>query len=91
MHIRTHIVHLAFCSALPRFSRRSGKDMSPTDLFEDTEHNCKVAVGMTNHKLLVAVFRRVDNGIKATTVYHTRKLDKLISAKLQRGAWRRIQ
>jgi len=63
----------------------------PVELFEDTEHSCEVAVGTIGDKLLVAVYRRVDNNIKVITVYHTRKVDKLVSAKLQRGAWRRIR
>jgi uncharacterized DUF497 family protein len=63
----------------------------PSELFEDTEHRCEVALGTTGDKLLVAVYRRVDNDIKVITVYHTRKLDKLVLAKLQRGAWRRIR
>jgi hypothetical protein len=75
-----------------RISRRDVEKIiaQPTELFEDTEHGCEVAVGTTRDKLVVAAYRRDDDNIKVITVYHTRKLDKLVSAKLQRGAWRRI-
>lgn len=63
----------------------------PAELFEDTEHGCEVSVGRTDGKVLVAVYQKLDKDIKVITVYHTRKLDKLVSAKLQRGAWRRIR
>jgi len=63
----------------------------PTELFEDIEHDCEVSVGTIGDKLLVAVYQKLDKDIKVITVYHTRKLDKLVSAKLQRGAWRRIR
>ena len=63
----------------------------PDELFEDTEHNAEVAVGTVNGKLLVAVYRRLDNSIKVITIYRTRKLDKLVTSKLQRGAWRRVK
>jgi len=61
----------------------------PDELFEDIEHNAGVAVGTAGGIFLVAVFRRVDSGIRVITVYHTRKLDRLVSSKLQRGAWRK--
>lgn len=63
----------------------------PDEAFEDTEHGAEVAVGKVDGKFLVAVFLRVDNNIKVITVYHTRRLEKLVSSKLQRGAWRRVK
>lgn len=76
--------------------RKSREDVEsliahPTELFEDIEHGCEVSVGTIGDKLIVAVYQKVDKDIKVITVYHTRKLDKLVSAKLQRGAWRRIR
>ena len=61
----------------------------PDEPFDDIEHNAGVAVGTAGGIFLVAVFRRVDSDIRVITVYHTRKLDKLVSSKLQRGAWRK--
>jgi len=63
----------------------------PDEAFEDREHDAEVAVGKVDSKFLVAVFLRVDNNIRVITVYHTRKLEKLVSSKLQRGAWRRVK
>jgi uncharacterized DUF497 family protein len=63
----------------------------PDELFEDRERNSEVAVGKVDSRFVVAVFRRVGDSIKVITVYHTRKLDKLASSKLQRGAWRRVE
>ena len=63
----------------------------PDEVFEDTEHNAEVAVGKVDSKFLVAVYLRANNSIKVITVYHTRKLEKLVTSKLQRGAWRRVK
>ena len=63
----------------------------PTELYEDIEHGCEVSVGTIDDRLLVAVYQKIDKDVKVITVYHTRKLDKLVSARIQRGAWRRIR
>lgn len=63
----------------------------PDEMFEDMEHDAQVAVGKVGSKFLVAVFLRADNNIKIITVYHTGKLERLVSSKLQRGAWRRVK
>ncbi len=63
----------------------------PDGAFEDTEHDAEVAVGKMGSKFLVAVFLRVGNSIEVMTIYHTRELEKLVSSKLQRGAWRRVK
>ena len=63
----------------------------PDEVFEDTEHNAEVAVGKVDSRYLVAVYLRANNSIKVITVYHTRKFEKLVTSKLQRGAWRRVK
>jgi hypothetical protein len=57
--------------------------------FVDIENNVKVAVGPMNGRSLVVVYRIVDAEVKVIMVYHTRKLEKLISSKTKRGAWRK--
>lgn len=59
--------------------------------YVDVENNAKVAVGPVNGWSLVVIYRTVDADIKVITVYHTRKLERLISSKTKRGAWKEIQ
>ena len=42
-------------------------------------------------RFLTVVYRITGEDVKVITVYHTRKIEKLISSKLQRKAWRKIR
>jgi uncharacterized DUF497 family protein len=64
---------------------------NPNELFEDTEHKAKVAVGRLDAMFLFAVYQHVNDDVKVITVYCARKLEKLVTSKVQRGAWRRIR
>ena len=44
-----------------------------------------------NAKFIVLVYRREDEVVKVITLYYTTKLDRLLKAKLRRGAWKRIK
>jgi hypothetical protein len=57
--------------------------------YVDVENNAKVAIGSVNARYLVVVYRVVDADIKGMTVYHARKLEKLLLSKPKRGAWRK--
>ena len=59
--------------------------------YDDIEHDAKVAVGPVNGRFLVVTYRMVNADIKVITVYHARKLEKLILSKTKRGAWRETQ
>lgn len=61
---------------------------APTALFEDTEHDAKVAVRASEGKSLVVVYRAAGDDVKVITVYHTRNPEKLVSSKTERGAWK---
>lgn len=64
---------------------------NPSEQLEDIEHSLKVAIGPLNARSLVVIYRTIGNDVKVITVYHTRKLEKLIRAKINRGAWRRVE
>ena len=64
---------------------------NPAEVYEDTEHNASVAIGSVDGKALVVIYQSVGNAKKVITVYHTLKIEKLVSSKTERGAWRRIQ
>ncbi len=64
---------------------------NPTELFEEIEHGARAAVGTLHGKFLVVVYRTANSDIKVITVYYTRKLEKLVSSNIQRGAWRKIR
>jgi hypothetical protein len=58
--------------------------------YTDVENNAEVAVGPVNARYLVVVYRVANADIKVMTVYHARKLEKLLSSKIRRGAWRKV-
>ena len=64
---------------------------SPMQLFEDTEQHSSIAIEDSGSRFLIVVYRITGEDIKAIIVYHTRKIEKLISSKLQRKAWRKIR
>lgn len=59
----------------------------PKQRFLDIEHNAEVAVGPLKGRSLVVIYHRANADIKVITVFHARKLEKLISSKTKRGAW----
>jgi uncharacterized DUF497 family protein len=64
---------------------------NPTEVYEDTERNAKVAIGSVEAKALVVIYESVGNAEKVITVYHALNIEKLLSSKTKRGAWRKIQ
>jgi uncharacterized DUF497 family protein len=63
---------------------------NPKEWFKDSEHEARVAIGPLDGRFLVVVYRTVNGDTRVITVYHTRKLDKLVSSKIQRGVWREL-
>lgn len=64
---------------------------NPTEVYEDTEHNAMVAFGFLDDRTLIVAYQRLGKDMKVITVYNTTKIDKLVSSKTRRGAWRRIR
>jgi hypothetical protein len=64
---------------------------NPTEAYEDTEHDARVAIGSVDGKALVIIYQSVGDAKKVITVYHTLNIAKLVLSKSKRGAWRRIQ
>ncbi len=64
---------------------------NPDHLYEDIEHDTKAAIGSQDGTSLVVIYSLLNGDIKVITVYHTRKIEKLVSAKIERGAWRRTR
>ena len=58
--------------------------------FVDVEHEAKVAIGPVEDRSVIVIYRMVKADVKVITVYHTRKLEKLLSSKMERGVWREI-
>jgi hypothetical protein len=50
--------------------------------FVDVEHDAKVAIGPVDDRSVIVVYRMVNADIKVIPVYHTRKLEKLVSSKM---------
>lgn len=63
----------------------------PMQLFEDTEQHSSIAIADSDSRFLIVAYRITGEDIKVITVYHTRKIEKLISSKLQRKTWRKIR
>jgi hypothetical protein len=62
--------------------------LEPNQRFADVEHDARVAIGPVNGRILVAVYRVVNTDVKVIAVYHASRLEKLVSSKAKRGAWR---
>lgn len=62
---------------------------NPESLFDDVESDTRVALKQIRGKYLVAIFVPLDSKARVITVYHATEVDRLISRKLERGAWRR--
>jgi hypothetical protein len=79
--------------------RRRGVSMSdvygaleiPDELFEDVEHGTLVAVKKVYDKFVIVAYREEDGVVKVITIYYTVKFDRLLRAKMVRGAWKRIK
>lgn len=91
--IITYSAHAEQKLSIRRIDRRNVEKIitGPNELFQDTEHHANVAVGAVDDRYLVAVYRKVDDDIKVIAVYYTRKVDKLVTSKMQRDARRRVQ
>lgn len=63
---------------------------NPIESYEDMEHNLTVAIGSLDSRTLVVVYEGLDEDVMVITVYHTRKIEKVVSSKIGRGAWRKI-
>ena len=63
----------------------------PDELFEDVEHGTLVAVKKVYDKFVIVAYREEDGVVKVITIYYTVKFDRLLRAKMVRGAWKRIK
>ena len=63
---------------------------NPTEVYEDTEQNGRVAIGSVDGKALVVIYQSVGKAKNVITVFYTLKVEKLVSSKTRRGAWRKI-
>ncbi len=64
---------------------------NPTEAYEDTEHDARVAIGSVDGKALVVIYQSVGDAKKVIMVYLTLNIAKLVLSKTKREAWRRIQ
>lgn len=89
----TYSVHAELKIASRKIRRQDVEKVvdTPEERYEDTEHDAKVAIGSTDGASLVVIYRVVNTNIKVITFYHARKIEKLISSKTKRSAWRRIR
>lgn len=85
----TYSAHAEQKLSIRKVRRKDAEDLiaNPAALFDDTEHNAKVAIGPLGEATLVAVYLGGDQDIKVIA----RKIDRLVSSKTERGAWKRIQ
>jgi hypothetical protein len=60
---------------------------SPDFSYEDVESNTLVAVKRHEKRHVVVIFTLKDERVQVVTVYQASDVDRLISRKLQRGAW----
>ena len=63
----------------------------PDELYEDVEHGTLVAVKKVYDKFVIVAYREEDSVVKVITVYYSFKFDRLLRAKMVRGAWKRIK
>ena len=64
---------------------------TPDEVYEDVDHETLVAVKKVNARSIIVVYREEDEVAKVITLYYTTKLDRLIKAKMVRGAWKKIK
>jgi hypothetical protein len=84
--------------ALEKMRRRNVKSSdihatikSPDEVYEDVERGTVVAVKKVNVESVILVYKREANVVKVITLYYTTKLDRLLKAKMVRGAWKRTK
>lgn len=63
----------------------------PDEVYEDVEHGTLVAVKKVDGKSIIIVYKMEAEVVKVITIYYTTKLDRLLKAKLVRGAWKKIK
>lgn len=63
----------------------------PDEVYEDIEHGTFVAVKKIDAKSIVLAYTVDGEAVKVITLYYTTKLDRLLEAKLVRGAWKKIK
>lgn len=63
----------------------------PDEVYEDVEHGTFVAVKKVNAKSIILVYKIEGEVVKVITLYYTTKLDRLLEAKMVRGAWKRVK
>lgn len=61
----------------------------PDSLYNDFEHGTLIAVKKVNGNSIIIVYKIENNEAKVITLFYTTKLDKLIRAKVARGAWKK--
>ncbi|MCL4429431.1 MAG: DUF4258 domain-containing protein [Chloroflexi bacterium] len=61
----------------------------PDSIYDDLEHGTLIAVKKINGNSIIVAYRIESNGAKVITLFYTTKLDKLIRAKVARGAWKK--
>ena len=64
---------------------------SPDEVYEDVEHGTVVAVKKVNAKSVILAYKMESGVVKVITLYYTTKLDRLLKAKMVRGAWKRVK
>jgi len=63
----------------------------PEEVYEDVEHGTMVFVKKVNTKSIILVYKMEVEVVKVITLYYTTKLDRLLEAKMVRGAWKRVR
>jgi hypothetical protein len=64
---------------------------SPDEVYEDVEHGTIVAIKKINAKSLILAYKMEAEIVKVITLYYTTKFDRLLRAKMVRGAWKRVK
>jgi hypothetical protein len=84
--------------ALEKMRRRSVNTVdvyatleSPDEVYKDVEHETMVAFRKVNAKSIILVYKMKAEIVKIITLYYTTKLDRLLNAKMVRGAWKKIK
>jgi hypothetical protein len=64
---------------------------SPDELYEDVEHRVTIAIKKVNEKSIILAYRKENSLVKIITLYYTTKFDRLVRAKMVRGAWKKVK
>lgn len=64
---------------------------SPGEVYEDAEHGTMIAVKKVNVRSIIIAYNREAETVKVITLYYTTKLDRLLKAKMERGAWKKVK